>query len=49
MVLAGWSVWENFDPPLAVKLGLLVTSLWLVVVGMVMQLVPARSPAGSTG
>ncbi len=47
VVLAAWSAWEHFDPPQAVKFGLLVTSLWLLCVGIVMQLVPARKPAGA--
>jgi phosphatidylcholine synthase len=42
VVLAGWSAWEHFDPPGAVKLGLLAVSLWLIAVGIVMQMVPAR-------
>ena len=46
VVLAGWSVWEHFDPPQAVKARARVTSLWLLAVGVVMQVVPARSPAG---
>lgn len=41
VMLAGWSIWEHFDPPQAVKLGLAATSLWLLLVGIVMQLVPA--------
>ena len=42
VALAGWSVWENFDPPQPVKLGLLAASLWLICVGIVMQYLPAR-------
>lgn len=42
VVLAGWSAWERFDPPQVVKFGLLATSLWLLVVGIVMQMVPER-------
>ena len=54
VVLAGWSVWEHFDPPPPVKLGLLATSLWLLVVGIVMQALPgaeaaSRRGAGGTG
>lgn len=41
VVLAGWSVATNFDPPAAAKLGLLVTSAWLLLVGIVMQRLPA--------
>ncbi len=44
IVLAGWSVWENFAPPQAVRLGLLGASLWLLLAGAVMQLLRARAP-----
>ena len=47
MALAGWSVWAHFDPPDLVKVGLLATSLWLVLAGIVMQLFPARRPVGA--
>lgn len=40
--LAAWSVWERFAPGDAVKIGLLVTSVWLLFVGIVMQVVPER-------
>lgn len=42
VMLAGWSVVTNFDPPAAVKLGLLVTSAWLLLAGIIMQLIPVR-------
>ena len=42
VVLAGLSVWENFAPPQAVRLGLLAVSLWLLLVGIVMQAFPAQ-------
>jgi phosphatidylcholine synthase len=42
VILAGWSIWDAFDPPGAVKVGLLATSLWLLLVGIVMQAFPAR-------
>jgi phosphatidylcholine synthase len=42
VVLAGWSVFMNFDPPIAVRLGLLASSLWLLLVGIVMQAFPER-------
>jgi phosphatidylcholine synthase len=42
VVLAGWSVWDVFDPPALVKAGLFLTSLWLLFAGIVMQLFPAR-------
>jgi phosphatidylcholine synthase len=44
VVLAGWSLWENFDPPDPVKLGLFVTSVWLICVGIVMQRLPEKAP-----
>lgn len=44
-VLAAWSVWQRFTPGDAVKLGLLVTSVWLLCVGIVMQVIPERKPA----
>jgi phosphatidylcholine synthase len=43
VVLAGWSIWENFQPPPAVKFGLLAASVWLIGVGMVMQYLPSRA------
>lgn len=43
LVFAGWSVWEGFSPPGWVKFGLAATSLWLLVVGIVMQVLPARA------
>lgn len=36
VALAGWSIWAAFEPPPAIKLGLLLSSLWLLLVGMVM-------------
>ncbi len=44
VALAGWSVWDAFDPPGAVKLGLLAASLWILLVGIVMQALPSREP-----
>ena len=49
VLLAAWSVWDNFDPPQPVKLGLLATSLWMLFVGIVMQALPERKPASTTG
>ncbi len=43
--LGGWSVWRNFDPAPLVEYLLLVTSLWLLFVGIVMQLFPGRVSA----
>ena len=45
LVLAGWAVWENFHPPLTVKLGLAAASLWLLLAGMAMQYMPIRKPS----
>jgi phosphatidylcholine synthase len=42
VVLAGWSVWASFDPPDPVKLGLLLSSLWLLAAGIIMQIWPGR-------
>jgi phosphatidylcholine synthase len=47
VVFGGWAVWENFGPPQPVKLGLLAASAWLLVVGIVMQLVPEREAVGA--
>ena len=48
VALAGWSVWDVFDPPQAVKVGLLGASLWLLSAGVLMQLFPVREPVEST-
>jgi phosphatidylcholine synthase len=45
VILGAWSVWENFDPPGPVKAGLLASSVWLLVVGVVMQVFPVRTVA----
>ena len=47
VVLAGWSVAEHFNPPQLVKLALGVTSVWLTMVGIVMQAFPAKRAARS--
>lgn len=44
-LLAAWSVAADFHPPDAVRLALLVTSLWLLFVGIVLQIIPARKTA----
>lgn len=44
VVLAGWAVWENFAPADWVRYGLLAASLWLIGIGMVMQVFPGRQP-----
>ncbi len=36
-VLAAWSAWTHFDPPLVARIGLLLSSVWLLFVGIVMQ------------
>lgn len=40
--LAGWAAWTSFDQPAAVTAGLIVTSLYLVSVGIAQQLWPLR-------
>ncbi|WP_111428714.1 phosphatidylcholine synthase [Rhodobacteraceae bacterium DSL-40] len=44
-LLAAWSVWENLDPPEIARVLLLLTSLWLLFVGIVMQIFPGRGSA----
>jgi phosphatidylcholine synthase len=46
VVLAGWAVWEEFAPPPAVNFGLGLASVWLLGVGVVMQLFPVRRARG---
>jgi phosphatidylcholine synthase len=43
VLLAGWAIWEHFDPPGPVKAALLAASVWLILVGIVMQYLPPRS------
>ena len=40
--LAGWAAWLNFDQPQFATLGLIVTSLYLITVGIVQQMIPLR-------
>lgn len=40
---AGWAAWVNFDPQSWAHWGLVVTSLYLISVGIVQQLVPETS------
>ena len=40
--LAGWAAWTGFAQPLAVTYGLIVSSLYLMTVGIVQQVVPKR-------
>lgn len=40
--LGGISAWAAFDPPALVRAGLLATSFWLLLVGIVMQALPER-------
>ncbi len=50
VVLAGWSIATDFNPPAWVKLGLLLTSGWLMFIGIVMQRFPAAGAGrGETG
>jgi phosphatidylcholine synthase len=44
-VLAAWAVWQHFAPADLVKLGLLLSSVWLLFVGVVMQAFPSRKAA----
>jgi phosphatidylcholine synthase len=46
LLFAAWSAWEAFAPGLVVQIGLVVTSAWLLGIGLVMQLFPARRGAG---
>ena len=41
-VLAGWAAWAEFAQPTAVTWGLIVTSLYLVLVGIAQQVLPER-------
>ncbi|MBC7157818.1 MAG: phosphatidylcholine synthase [Rhodobacteraceae bacterium] len=43
---AGWAAWVEFDPASWAHWGLVATSLYLVTVGVVQQLVPARAAGG---
>jgi phosphatidylcholine synthase len=48
VALAGWSAYfASFDPPAAVKAGLLATSVWLLIVGVIMQVRPSRQEVGA--
>lgn len=40
--LAGWAAWTNFDQPQLATWGLILTSLYLISVGIVQQLFPLR-------
>lgn len=42
VVLGAWSVWDHFDPPSLIKTGLLATSVWLLLAGILMQVIPER-------
>ncbi|MCC5985202.1 MAG: CDP-alcohol phosphatidyltransferase family protein [Rhodobacteraceae bacterium] len=41
-LLAGWAAWAEFAQPVAVTWGLIATSLYLGVVGIAQQMLPAR-------
>jgi len=40
--LAGWAAWEGFAQPQAVTWGLIATSVYLMAVGILQQMLPAR-------
>jgi len=40
--LAGWAAWESFEQSHIVTWGLIATSVYLMAVGIVQQLIPAR-------
>ncbi|MDP3338850.1 phosphatidylcholine/phosphatidylserine synthase [Frigidibacter sp.] len=40
---AGWAAWVDFDPQSWAHWGLIVTSLYLLLAGVVQQLIPARN------
>lgn len=42
VVFGAWSVWANFDPPSWVQMGLLASSLYLLLIGIVFQVFPRR-------
>lgn len=44
VVFAGWSAFHQFEPPALVRFGLAATSVWLLLVGIVMQALPQREP-----
>jgi phosphatidylcholine synthase len=47
LVFAAWSAYAGFEPPLACQVGLVVTSVWILCVGIVMQVLPVRRRAPS--
>ena len=42
VAMAGWAAWSNFHPPQVVSVVLIASSLYLILVGIVQQIVPAR-------
>jgi phosphatidylcholine synthase len=46
-VLAAWGVWLNFDLPGLPHLLLLATSIWLLLAGIAMQIIPVKPQAES--
>ena len=42
---AGWAAWVDFDPESWAHWGLIITSIYLISVGIVQQLIPQRKPA----
>jgi phosphatidylcholine synthase len=45
LVFAVWSAWEAFEPPILCRVGLALTSVWLLGVGLAIQLFPEKRPA----
>jgi phosphatidylcholine synthase len=44
---AGWAAWHDFDPKSWAHLGLVTTSLYLALAGIVQQLIPERGADGT--
>lgn len=49
LVCAVWSARAGFEPPLACRLGLAATSLWLLLAGVMMQIFPRGERASRAG
>src|SRR5690554_6640910 len=47
--LAGWAAWTDFAQPQWVESGLIVTSLYLILAGIVQQMIPQRRSRPDTG
>jgi phosphatidylcholine synthase len=46
---AGWAAWVDFHPESWAHWGLVITSLYLLLVGIVQQVVPQRPAVGASG